>query len=151
MGVSHLPARDRVPDRYYVSPETAAVLAALEDQGEVYGSQVDDLLNQFFVDTATWSLPWWERKYSIPTDETLTVETRRAAVKKKMIASGNTTAEMVCSMAEALTGYSCRVVEKAEDYSFSLEFLGSLQGLPPSTWICSGTWWMTSNLHIWPL
>ena len=45
------------------------------------------------------------------------------AAARKLIASGNTTAEMVRQLAEAVTGYQARVVVNP-DHSFSLDFWG---------------------------
>lgn len=87
-------------------------------------AQIDDLLKQFFVETATWSLYLWENKYGIVVDESKPLADRRAAIRDKMTAAGNTTAEMVRQLAMALTGYEARVVVHSADYSFSLEFLG---------------------------
>lgn len=122
--MSSLPPRQRAPDRYYRHPQTAAILEALEDESELSAGQVEDLLDQFFVDTATWSLYLWEQKYGIAVDESKPLADRRTAVRDKMAATGNTTAEMVCQLAMALTGYEARVVVHSADYSFSLEFLG---------------------------
>lgn len=122
--MSGLPARERIPDRYYRHPQTAAILEALEKQSSLSAAQVDDLLDQFFVETATWSLYLWETKYGITVDESKSLEDRRSAVRDKMTAAGNTTAQMVCQLAIALTGYEARVVVNSSDYSFSLEFLG---------------------------
>ena len=57
-------------------------------------------------------------------DESKPLVDRRAAVRDKMTAAGNTTAEMVRQLAMAMTGYEARVVVNSADYSFSLEFLG---------------------------
>lgn len=122
--MSSLPPRQRVPDRYYRHPQTAAILEALEDESDLSAGQVDDLLDQFFVETATWSLYLWEEKYGITVDESKPLADRRAAVRDKMTAAGNTTAEMVRQLAMAMTGYEARVVVNSADYSFSLEFLG---------------------------
>ena len=62
--MSSLPIRERVPDRYCRHPQTAAILEALEKQSSISAAQIDHLLKQFFVETATWSLYLWERKYS---------------------------------------------------------------------------------------
>ena len=122
--MSSLPVRERVPDRYYRHPQTAAILKTLEKQSRISAAQIDDLLKQFFVETATWSLHLWEAKYGIAVDESMPLTKRRAAVRDKMTAAGNTTAEMVRQLAMALTGYEARVVVHSADYSFSLEFLG---------------------------
>ena len=113
-----------MPDRYYRHSQTTAILEALEKQSSASAAQVNDLLDQFFVETATWSLYLWESKYGIPVNESIPLEDRRSAVRDKMTAAGNTTAEMVRQLAVALTGYEARVVVHSADYSFSLEFLG---------------------------
>lgn len=122
--MSSLPIRERIPDRYYVHPQTAAILKALEKQSAVSAAQAADLLDQFFIETATWSLQLWESKYGIQVDPSKTLAERRAAVRDKMTTVGNTTAEMVRQLAMTLTGYEARVVVNSSDYSFSLEFLG---------------------------
>ena len=122
--MSSLPPRQRVPVRYYRHPQTAAILEALEDESDLSAGQVNDLLDQFFVETATWSLYLWEEQYGITVDESKPLADRRAAVRDKMTAAGNTTAEMVRQLAMAMTGYEARVVVNSADYSFSLEFLG---------------------------
>lgn len=119
-----VPPQERVPDRYYRHPQTVAILEALEEQAEISAEQAEDLLDQFSVGTATWSLYLWEEKYGIAVDESKPLEDRRSAVREKMTAAGNTTAEMVRQLAMAMTGYEARVVVNSADYSFSLEFLG---------------------------
>lgn len=119
-----LPARERVPDRYYRCPQTGSILDVLEEQSGVCAEQIYDILAQFFIETATWSLNLWEAKYGIAVEESKPLTERRAVVRDKMTAAGNTTAEMVRQMAMALTGYEARVVINSADYSFSLEFLG---------------------------
>lgn len=122
--MSSLPVRERVPDRYYRHPQTGSILDALEEQSGVCAEQIYDILDQFFIDTATWALYLWEQKYGITPDESKSLTERRAAVRDKMTAADNTTAEMVRQLAMALTGYEARVVINSADYSFSLEFLG---------------------------
>ena len=122
--MSSLSIRERVPDRYYVHPQTAAILDALEKQSAISAAQAADLLDQFFIETATWSLQLWESKYGIQVDPSKTLAERRAAVREKITASGNTTAEMLSQLAMTMTGYEARVVVNSADYSFSLEFLG---------------------------
>lgn len=122
--MSSLPIREHVPDRHYRQPQTAAILEALEKQSSISAAQIDDLLKQFFVETATWSLYLWESKYGIQADTSKPLADRRAAVRDKMTAAGNTTPEMVRQLAITLTGYEARVVVNSSDYSFSLEFLG---------------------------
>ena len=66
-------------------------------------------MDQFFVETATWGLDLWEQQVGIETDRGLSHESRRAEIKQKLVASGQTTVEMVRQLAEAITGYEARV------------------------------------------
>lgn len=59
----------------------------------------------------------------IETDNSLSLESRRSAILQKLVASGNTTAEMIRGLAETITGYEAKV-EVNDDYSFSLSFWG---------------------------
>ena len=81
------------------------------------------MMDQFFVENATWGLDLWEQQVGIETDRGLSHESRRGAIKQKLVASGQTTSEMVRQLAETITGYEARV-HINQDYSFSLEFLG---------------------------
>ena len=44
---------------------------------------INELREQAFPETATWSLPYWEQSYGIPTNESLSIEERRSQVIRK--------------------------------------------------------------------
>ena len=121
--MSELPERERVPAYYYACQQSRAILEALTDASMEAKAALEDVIAQFFLQTATWSLPLWERQVGIEPDPSLPEEARRTALKRKLVANGNTTAEMVRGLAVAITGYQARVLLN-DDYSFSLEFLG---------------------------
>ncbi len=118
-----LPARERVPEYHYACPESKALIETLADASLTAKAAMADVLEQLFVNTATWSLGLWEAQVGLKTDESLPPAVRRAAVQRQLVSNGNTTAEMVRELAESITGYQARVLINA-DYSFSLEFLG---------------------------
>lgn len=124
----NLPKRERVPDYHYACQQSKAIIETLADASLEAKAALADVIDQFSVDTATWGLTLWEQQTGIETDTSLTTEARRAAVKQKLVASGNTTAEMVRQLAESITGYEARVIVN-DDYSFSLEFLGEANTL----------------------
>ena len=55
-----LSQRERVPAYYYQHPQTRAILTLNETLSAQAAAAVEDLQRQFWIDTATWSLPLWE-------------------------------------------------------------------------------------------
>lgn len=131
--MSNLPERERVPAYHYVSEQSRALIDTLEDASLEAKAALEDVMAQFFVDTATWGLALWEQQVGIEVDNTLSLAARRSAIKQKLVASGNTTAEMIRTLAETLTGYEAKV-EVHDDYSFSLSFWGEKISLLTSMW-----------------
>lgn len=124
----NLPKRECVPDYHYACEQSKAIIETLADASLEAKAALADVMDQFFVETATWGLSLWEYQVGIEPDTSLPPATRRAAIKQKLVASGNTTAEMVRQLAESITGYEARVIVN-DDYSFSLEFLGETNTL----------------------
>lgn len=118
-----LTERELVPEYHLACEQSKALIETLTGASLEAKAALEDVMNQFFVETATWGLALWEQQVGIQTDSSLSQESRRAAIKQKLVASGNTTAEMVRQLAESITGYEARVIVN-QDYSFSLEFLG---------------------------
>lgn len=118
-----LSMRERVPDYHYASEQSKALIETLEDASLEAKAALEDVMAQFFINTATWGLALWEQQVGIETDNSLSLESRRSAILQKLVASGNTTAEMIRGLAETITGYEAKV-EVNDDYSFSLSFWG---------------------------
>lgn len=89
----------------------------------------DDLLNQFFIDTATWGLSIWETTVGLPINSNDTYEDRRQMIKAKIRGIGTVTKQMIENAAEAFSGGDVNVIEHFSDYSFTIQFIGVL-GIP---------------------
>ena len=89
----------------------------------------EDILNQCFVDTATWGLTFWEKVLNIPTDLNKSYEDRKEVIKAKLRGSGTTTVQMIKNTAEAFSGGECNVIQYPENYSFTVQFVG-IKGIP---------------------
>lgn len=79
---------------------------------------LEDVFAQFFVETATWGLAYWEAEFGLITNETLSFQMRRALVLQKMRGTGTMTSE---TMAAILSSYGARTAEidqKFESYKF---------------------------------
>ncbi|MTK11097.1 MAG: DUF2313 domain-containing protein [Clostridiaceae bacterium] len=89
-----------------------------------------DLLNQFYVDTATWGLScMWEKTLGIQTDLNKSYEERREIIKAKLRGAGTVTKNMIKNVAEAFSGGEVEVLENFLDYSFIIRFIG-IKGIP---------------------
>ncbi len=119
--------REKVPARYRKCAQTAALLDSIAVSTAETTALVKKLAAQFFIDTATWTLPLWEYQAGIVPPGGATADERRAAIKNRLLAEGNTNEETICTLARALTGREARVVNGG-DYSFTLEFLGGEDG-----------------------
>ena len=91
----------------------------------------EELLAQFFIDTATWGLDLWEKELEIQTDRNKSFERRREIIKAKLRGAGTTTVEMIKNVAEAFSGGDVIVIEEPNEARFILRFVGTV-GIPPN-------------------
>lgn len=125
-----------IPDLMkYLPPwyKDSAIMIQLQDtmakeMGLSYWHE-EDILNQCFVDTATWGLDFWEKVLNITTDLNKAYEDRREVIKAKLRGSGTTTVQMIKNAAEAFSGGECNVIQHPENYSFTVQFIG-IKGIP---------------------
>ncbi len=92
---------------------------------------VEDFLNQIFLDTATWGLSFREKELGIETDLSKTYEFRREILKAKLLGTGTTTRKMIKSIAETFSGAEVEVIEYPSEYRFEIKFIG-MKGIPPN-------------------
>ncbi|MBU5486459.1 YmfQ family protein [Clostridium sp. MSJ-11] len=90
---------------------------------------IQDLLKQCFIDTATWGLTLWEKEYGINTDINKSYEERREILKAKKRGHGTVTKKMIKETAEAFSGGEVEIIEHPESYSFTVQFIG-IKGIP---------------------
>ena len=94
-------------------------------------NEKDELLKQFNLETATWSLDIWEKQYGIKTDITKDYDLRRSRIKSKMRGTGTTTVEMIKNVAESFVNGLVEIVEHNEQYKFDIKMM-SVIGIPPN-------------------
>lgn len=103
---------------------------AAEELG-LLNQDMDEILKQYFVGTATWGLDLWERELGISTDPTQPYERRREIVLAKLRGAGTTTKAMIKSVATAFSGGDVEVNEYPVEHRFEVQFIGVL-GIPPN-------------------
>ncbi len=68
-----LSMRERVPDYHYASEQSKALIETLEDASLEAKAALEDVMAQFFINTATWGLALWEQQVGIETDNSLSL------------------------------------------------------------------------------
>ncbi|ANY67743.1 hypothetical protein BBD42_15670 [Paenibacillus sp. BIHB 4019] len=122
---------DYLPRYYEDVPIATNIINRETAEAAQINADIYDVLAQFFVDTATWALPRWERNFALKTDEAKPVEQRRAALKSRIRGVGTVTAELIESIAEAYANGEVEVVEDNANYTVKLTFVSAL-GQPPN-------------------
>ncbi|MDF2923181.1 MAG: phage portal protein [Paenibacillaceae bacterium] len=121
----------------YISPlyaadwTTGSLLDAGADGMGQFEADIADVLNQFFVDTATWGLADWEEYIGIPTDLSKNFTDRRAMLRSLIRGSGTITASLLENVAEAYDNGRIEVTEQPGIYQLTVRFADTV-GLPPN-------------------
>ncbi|MFS1513909.1 putative phage tail protein [Chengkuizengella sp. SCS-71B] len=89
----------------------------------------DSILNQFYIEDATWGLAHWERIYGLVTDESKSHEERRSVVKSKLRGIGTVTAALIKQVAESYRHGEVKVEEIPREHRIVITFIGEL-GIP---------------------
>ncbi|MEG0261167.1 MAG: putative phage tail protein [Lysinibacillus sp.] len=74
-------------------------------------NNMDAVLDQLFLETATWGLARWEKIFGITPDESKPLEQRRSLVKSKIRGAGVTTTQLVKEVAESWYNGEIDVIE----------------------------------------
>lgn len=113
---------------FYNNPITSSIQNAYGIEADILNEEVEDTLNQFFVDKATWGLDLWEEMLRIPKNN-LDIQTRRENIKAKRRSKGTTTEKFIKNICEAYSNGEVNVIMHKEEQYFELKFIGSI-GIP---------------------
>lgn len=108
-----------VPDFIYNDPSTQPAFLV---QGRMLGTvryYIQDLINQCFISTATWSLDIWEKEYGIISNENDSLETRRSRILAKKKGWLTMTVDNIRNICNEFVDKTT-VVTHNEDYYFEL-------------------------------
>ncbi|RLQ08638.1 YmfQ family protein [Geobacillus sp. FSL K6-0789] len=120
-----------LPDYYQNIREFQTLIGTEGEEFEQLNVTIDEVLKQFYVDTATWGLANWERICGIPTDESKPIDQRRSVIKSKLRGIGTVTVELVKNVAEAYYNGQVEVIEQPSLYTVKIKFVSKL-GVPPN-------------------
>lgn len=119
-----------MPKYYRDIVEIEELQNAIDLQLDELDIMSNEILKQFFIYTATWSLPIWERIFGLTVgDTTSNLKERRENIISKLRSYGTTTKEMIARVAKAFTNGEIEVIEDNPNYSFTIKFT-SIVGIP---------------------
>jgi hypothetical protein len=122
--------KEYVPLNLYNEKTLNKTYQIQQKQLDAIENNIQDVINNCFIQTATWSLPTWESEYGIDIIESDTYEVRRSRVLAKMRSNGLVTKSMIQNLAESFSNGKVEVIEDPANYTFKIVFLNSI-GIPP--------------------
>jgi hypothetical protein len=90
--------------------------------------EVENTLNQFYVNSATFGLDKWEKMLGISKNNN-DIQTRRENIKAKMRTRGASNLSVIKNICEAYSNGEVDITVNYKDYSFDVYFVGSV-GIP---------------------
>ena len=118
---------DKLP--YFYSEGIPKVIQdSLTIERDLVNEYIKTLLNQFFIDSATYGLDYWESMLGINKNK-FDIDTRRENIKAKIRGRGTTTISMIKNLCEAYSNGEVEIIMDYENYSFIIDFVGS-HGVP---------------------
>ena len=88
----------------------------------------DELYDQVHVNTATWSLPMWEKEYGITSTEEQTIEQRRERILQMQKKSAMNPSKLG-KLVESITGVGVDVIENTDKNTFLVRLKGRVDNL----------------------
>ncbi|MCX8132028.1 MAG: YmfQ family protein [Clostridia bacterium] len=116
-----------VPLYYHTSDFFRGILSVEGQELDSLRKSIDDLMAQFYVDTATWGLEFWDKEYAIKASPAIGIEERRSQIKGKVRGVGTVGSELIKSLGIA---YSNGEVDLSfEGSTLTITFVG-IRGIP---------------------
>jgi len=101
--------------------EIAELFIAEQPELDKMEADIAELLRQFYIKSATYSLDKWEDEFGIERDSSLTLMQRRARVLAKLNSNPPATVKMLENLVlQILDANAVTIVEHPSEYSFSI-------------------------------
>lgn len=113
---------------FYDNYITKPIQDSFTVEANLMNDKVEKTLEQFFVDSATYGLDYWEKMLGISKNNN-DIQTRRENIKAKMRSRGTTTVSVIKNICEAYSNGEVDIIVNHSDYSFVIDFIGSI-GIP---------------------
>jgi uncharacterized protein YmfQ (DUF2313 family) len=118
-----------LPKYYALSVIMQAIMQADGLEFDSLQDALNDILNQFYVDTATWGLSIWESTMAIAPQVGDSDDQRRSVIKSILRGIGTVTIAMIQNVTDAYVNGSVAVTSTPATYSFVITFVDP-RGIP---------------------
>jgi hypothetical protein len=105
---------DYMPRYYSQSAQVQAMTGTVSNESTRLQAITEDILNQLYVETATWGLSRWESLFKIPTVTTDSFDVRRERVKERIATHGTLTYARLSELSSRFI--ESNVVEDSKNY-----------------------------------
>ncbi len=109
-----------------------AVVSKMQEAFQIEADNLEEernaTLDQFFLDSCTWGLDYWEKMLGIKKNN-FDLITRRENIKAKMRSRGTSTLSLIKNICESYSNGEVEIIENNSNYSFTIKFIGTL-GIP---------------------
>lgn len=123
--------KDYLPPAISNTKIFSTLLSAEQVEIDSLNNSIQDIVNQCFVNTATWGLDNWENLLGIVTNHSKDINYRRTVVNAKLRGSGTVTVNLIQNVASSFSNGKVAVFEYPSIYSFEVMFVGTI-GIPPN-------------------
>ena len=113
---------------FYDNYITKPIQDSFTVEANLMNDKVEKTLEQFFVDSATYGLDYWEKMLCISKNNN-DIQTRRENIKARMRSRGTTTVSFIKNICEAYSNGEVDIIVNHSDYSFVIDFIGTI-GIP---------------------
>ncbi|KOR82520.1 YmfQ family protein [Paenibacillus solani] len=120
-----------LPSFYHDIREMKAIADAEGPELDKLTQELDDQLDQYYPETATWTLSRYEQDLNIPVNLSKPIEQRRSVIISKMRGSGKVSASMLKNVAQAYDRGSIEVSVQPSEYRVTIHFRDTF-GIPPN-------------------
>ncbi|WP_340029010.1 putative phage tail protein [Paenibacillus sp. FSL H7-0940] len=115
---------DYVPQYYRDSLVASGLLNAEAIEIAQLNADIYDVLDQFYIDRATWGLARWERIFGVVPEADATYEQRREVLRGKMRGVGKISVSLIENVAEAYANGDVDVAVDSAAYTLTITFVG---------------------------
>jgi hypothetical protein len=118
-----------VPQYYHQNFDAMEIWRTGNGELALNANQIYEVLNQLFIEEATWGLSAWETMLGLPNGTSLSYEERRGNIKAKLRSNSVVTKARLVEIANSYSQGTIQVTEKVGNYEIEIKFV-SLYGTP---------------------